>query len=193
MTRPATTPPRCKSAAENPLNVPLGDGQVRDDDLAPTSGRRRSHRWLSDATRRPPAGAARAWPAGVGERRPRPVREERWGFGLAPHHGQPNDPGVVNDDQLDRAAVDSQPPPWDPTPNQRERPVRRRGQFGRAGSSPGVFDHAPGTLPDDVDGVRSNRRCRPVDQAGVGSLHGRIGARAGVQGVGCRGRRPPTR
>jgi hypothetical protein len=77
MTRPATTPPRCQSASENPRNVPLGDGQVHDDDLAPTSGRRRPHRWLSDTTRRPPAGAARTWPAGVGERRPRPVREER--------------------------------------------------------------------------------------------------------------------
>lgn len=37
----------------------------------------------------------------------RPVREVRWVCGLAPHHGQPNDPEVVNDDQLDRVAVDS--------------------------------------------------------------------------------------
>jgi hypothetical protein len=65
--------------------------------------------------------------------------------------------------------------------------------FGRASSSFGLFDHEPGRPTMKVGGVRSNRRYRPVDQAGVGSLHGRIGARAGVQGVGCGGRRPTTR
>ncbi len=36
-----------------------------------------------------------------------PVQEVRWVCGLAPHHGQPNDPEVVNNHQLDWVAVDT--------------------------------------------------------------------------------------